>query len=286
MQSVRAFGQFSQFLMQRIAFAIFAIAALALLGATLMAALGQWSWISLPLQYQGAPVQDAGMYAQIGLTVLALGMCFFMPANSRIMKLETSHRRFDIGMDDVAKAYAAVHAADRQSTFQLNSEFDAVRERLAYLRDHPDLSTLEPKVLEVAAQMSHLSTELAQVYSDEKIARARKFLEQRQEEIELFNSRLDQAQVISEEMKHWVHEIEVEESVCASHLRRLRAEMDEIMPELGTHSVVSTQDKSVEKDVQKDTLGEMMQAMDKMDHQLDPSTIGNSVIEIPAKAAE
>jgi len=103
-----------------------------------------WDWISLSLQYQGAPVENAGMYAQIGLTVLAIGLCFYLPSNRRIMQLETSHRRFSIGMQDVARAYAAVHAADRQQTFQLSSEFDAVRERLAYLRDHPDLSTLEP----------------------------------------------------------------------------------------------------------------------------------------------
>jgi len=36
-------------------------------------------------------------------------------------------------------------------------EFDAVRERLAYLRDHPDLSRLEPEVLEVAAHGYSLS---------------------------------------------------------------------------------------------------------------------------------
>lgn len=34
-------------------------------------------------------------------------------------------------MQDVARA----HAADRTGVFQLSSEFDAERERLAYLRD-------------------------------------------------------------------------------------------------------------------------------------------------------
>lgn len=278
MQSVRAFGQFSQFILQRIALVTFCLAALAMLGATLMAAFGHWAWISLPLQYQGASVENAGMYAQIALTVLAMGMCFFLPSNTRIMRLETSHRRFTISMNDVASAYAAVHAADRKSTFQLNSEFDAVRERLAYLRDHPDLSTLEPKVLEVAAQMSHLSTELAQVYSDEKIARARSFLEQRQEEIELFNSRLEQARLISTEMKQWVHEIEVEESVCATHLKRLRAEMEEVMPELGTHTVVQTLDEDLE--------GDGMEDIQKMHDFLNPTALDNSVVEMPPKAAE
>jgi len=66
----------------------------------------------------------------------------------------------------------------------MSSEFDAVRERLAYLRDHPDLDSLEPQVLELAAQMSHQSRELSDIYNDEKVTRAKTFLKQRQEEAE------------------------------------------------------------------------------------------------------
>ncbi len=266
-KSIRALAYLIQFLMQRLALVVFVCAALALLGATVMATLGQWSWISLSLRYDGVAVENAGMYAQIGLTVLAIGMCFFLPSNRRIMQLENSHRRFSVGMEDVARAYAAVHAADRQRTFQLSSEFDAVRERLAYLRDHPDLSTLEPSLLEVAAQMSHISAELAQVYSDDKIARARGFLEQRQEEIALFNNRLDQAKAISTEMKQWLHEVELEESVCAAQLERLKAEMQELLPELGLEKVVRTADDVIAEGAE-------------------PTAIDNTVIEIPPKAAE
>ncbi|MGC1495209.1 MAG: DNA repair protein [Sulfitobacter sp.] len=255
---MRAIGYLIQFLMQRLALLVFVLGAVALLGATIMATLGQWSWISLSLQYQGAPVENAGMYAQIGLTVLAVSICFFLPSNRRIMQLENSHRRFSIGMNDVAQAYAAVHAADRAATFKLSSEFDAVRERLAYLRDHPDLSTLEPSLLEVAAQMSHISKELATVYSDDKIKRARDFLKQRQQEVELFNERLDQAKSISTDLKHWLHEVELEESVAAAQLDRLRAEMREILPELGMESVVRAT----------------------------PTALDNTIIEMQPKAAE
>ena len=86
---------------------------------------------------------------------------------------------------------------------------------------------------------SHISKELATVYADEKIERARNFLKQRQEEVNLFNSRLDQAKGITSEMKHWLHEVELEESVAAAQLDRLRAEMREIMPELGIERTVS-----------------------------------------------
>ncbi len=149
-------------------------------------------------------------------------------------------------MSDVSRAYGAVHAADRGDTFRISSEFDAVRERLAYLRDHPDLSTLEPAVLEIAAQMSYVSKELAQVYSDERITRARGFLEQRQFELDQFNARLDQAKVASTEMKHWLHEIELEESVAAAQLDRLRDELKDVLPKLGLETVVRKDDTVVE----------------------------------------
>lgn len=258
MKSLHALAYFIQFCFQRLAFVTFVAAALALLGSTLMAAFGQWSWISITLEYEGQPVENAGMYVQIGLTVLAIGMCFFLPSNRRIMQLENSHRSFSVGMQDVARAYSVAHAKDRNSAFQLSSEFDSVRERLAFMRNHPDLSTLEPGLLEVAAQMSHLSSELATVYSDEKVARARSFLKQRQEETELFNDRLDQAKAISNDLKHWAQQVDLDESVAAAQLERLRAELREVLPEMGLEAKKPT----------------------------DPTALDNTVVDLPAKAAE
>ena len=43
-------------------------------------------------------------------------------------------------------------------------------------------------------------------------------------------------------MKHWLHEVELEESVAAAQLDRLRAEMREIMPELGIDRMVTAND--------------------------------------------
>lgn len=233
MAHVKAIAFLIQFLMQRLALVVFAFVALATLTATAMAAFGALPWIEFTLRWNGVTVPQAGMYVQIGVAFLALGLCFFLPSNRRIFALENSHRQFSIGMNDVARAYGAVHAADRGQTFRISSEFDSVRERLAYLRDHPDLSTLEPSVLEVAAQMSHVSRELAEVYADERVARARSFLEQRQFELEQFNHRLDHAKIISSELKHWHHEIELEESVAAAQLSRLKDQLRDILPELG-----------------------------------------------------
>jgi glycine cleavage system regulatory protein len=268
MHQLKAAGFFFQYVLQRLSLLFFAACAAALTTASIMAALGYWAWIELPLSYDGAPLADAGMYLQLFLTVLSAAICFFLPANARIMRLENSHRQFTVSMDDVARAYGAVHAADRGRAFRLSSEFDAVRERLAYLRDHPDLSGLEPALLETAAQMSHISRELAEVYSDDKLTRARNFLKQRQEEIAQFNSRLDQAKAISTEMKHWLHEVELEESVAAAQLARLSEEMNEILPHLGRETVFAVKNRDVPSELP-----------------LDSTALDNSVYELP-KAAE
>lgn len=231
-------------ILQRLAVLIFAVSALALGAVTVMAAFGLAPWLEFSVTIGDVVHDEAGMYAQIGLTGLALLLCFFLPSNARIMRLETSHRRFSIGMQDVARAYAVAHSADREGLFHLSSEFDAVRERLAYLRAHPDLDQLEPQLLEVAAQMSHISRELAETYSDERVARARDFLRQRQHEVEQFNARLDQAKQVTSELKHWLHEVELEESVAASQLQRLQDELRDLLPDPG-HEQIARADGTI-----------------------------------------
>ncbi|RXV66589.1 DNA repair protein [Roseovarius sp. A46] len=225
-------------LFQRLAAIILVLSALALVAATTAAAVGALPWLEFEVTFGGETYANAGHIAQIGVTVLAVLLCFYLPSNARIMALETSHRRFDIGMQDIARAYHAAHAADREGVFHLSSEFDAVRERLAWLREHPDLGGLEPGLLEVAAQMSHISQELADVYSEEKVARARQFLHQRQEEVAAFNDRIERAKAVSQELRHWAHEVELEESVAASQLARLREDLLAVLPELGIEEVL------------------------------------------------
>ncbi|WP_052272280.1 hypothetical protein [Leisingera sp. ANG-M7] len=222
----------AQTALMRFAFALICLAAAAMLAATTLSALGVWPWLSLQAGLGGEPMPQAGMAAQIALTALAVMLAFFLPANGRIMALETSHRRFSMNMEDVLQAYQLAHAGDRAGVFTLTSEFDAVKERLAFMRDHPDLQGLEPDVLEVAAQMSQVSRELAETYSDAKVARARQFLKQRQEELEIFKARLEDAQIIMHELRQWTRDVEIEESIAKSHLGRLRGELFELLPEL------------------------------------------------------
>ncbi len=235
---LKAAALITQSVFQRLATLVLLLSALGLSTATLAAAAGLVPWLEVTAGLGSIPLPHAGQSAQIGLTVLAILLCFFLPTNARIMALETSHRRFAIGMQDVARAYHAAHATDRAGLFQMSSEFDAVRERLIWLRDHPDLGKLEPGILDVAAQMSHISRDLADIYSDAKVARARTFLAERQQEVEMFNTRIDQAKQISRELQHWAQEVELEESVAASQLQRLRDALREVLPELGFEAMV------------------------------------------------
>ncbi|MEO0668210.1 MAG: DNA repair protein [Pseudomonadota bacterium] len=225
-------GRLLAAVMQRIALILFAILALALVMATALATAGYLPWIDLAVTRGGRPVPDAGAYVQVGLTVFAVTLCFFLPSNARILRLETSHRQFSVGVDDITRAYHAAHHADRSGAFTLADAFESTRDRLAFLRDHPDLGMLEPELLELAAKMSHISRDVAEAYSDDKVARARSFLQERQFEIERFNERLEQARAIHTEFSTWINRLELEENVARAHLERLLDEMERLLPEL------------------------------------------------------
>lgn len=219
--------------LQLIAMAVLAIAAAAALAATIAAALGYLPWLELTARFGETTVPWAGMALQIFLTTLLVTLVFFLPSSGRVLALENSHRNFRISMNDVARAYHVAHTADRAGVFTMSSEFDAVRERLAFLRDHPDLGHLEHEVMEVAAQMGEQARELADIYSDEKVARAKKFLAARQEDAERQQERIIEALHICRELKRWSDQVELEESVVASQLAQLDDQLREILPELG-----------------------------------------------------
>ncbi len=226
---------------QRIAYAAVIVLALGLTGYSLLAALGTLPFPELALSFGGTPVEQAGASALYALTGIALTLCFFLPTNARVMALENSHRSFHMGMTDVARAYAAAHASDRAGNFRLAGEFDSVRERIDFLGRHPDLTDLEPPVLELAAQMSHLSRELAETYSDAKVDRARDFLKSRQREIADFNERLDAAKATASEIRNWTRQVELDESVARAQLDRLRDDLFELLPELAPEPAPATE---------------------------------------------
>jgi len=220
-----------------------AMAAIAILaglmgGLTLMSLAGLSPWIRLDADYGGVPLPWAGMALQIGFTLFCVGLCFFLPASRRILKLEASHRAFHMNMEDVARAYRVSHAADRSGLFKAASEFDSVRERINQLRTHPDLGALEPAVMEVAAQMSHESRELARIYSADKVARARGFLRARQEEAARMYDTIKMARDKCDQLRNWLLEVQTEEALVKRHLSRLEADLLELLPQLGFDTLI------------------------------------------------
>ncbi len=228
----------------RLTFFLICAAALFAVTTTILSAIGILPWLSLQAGLSNGATIDAGVYVQAGLTALILMLVFYLPSNARMMALENTHREFTMNMQDVAGAYQVAHAADRSGVFALASEFDAVKERMAFLRDHPDLQGLEPQVLELAAQMSQISQELAETYGDTKVERARAFLRQRQEEVEQFQQRIEEAQIIQHELRQWTRDIEIEESIAKSQLARLRDELFDLLPELSAQLQSPTDDQT------------------------------------------
>ncbi|WP_211642157.1 DNA repair protein [Loktanella sp. SALINAS62] len=212
---------------------VVAVVAVAAVTFTMMSALGFAGWLAIDATIGGVAYPQAGLWLQIAVTAILVAMAFFLPTNARLLQLERSHRDFQISMDDVKIAYNEVHHADRKGVFTLSSEFDAVRERLAYLRDHPDLTRLEPQVLEVAAQMGQTSRHLAEVYSEERIARAKAFLTARQKEAEDQQEQILEALHICEQIRSWSAQVEMEESRVASQLAHLDESLQNVLPLLG-----------------------------------------------------
>ncbi len=202
----------------------------ALLGAVTsgLAFAGLLPWPQLSIQYAGEIVPWAGMALQLGLTALLVMVALFLPSTRRVMKLEMSHREFRVNMDDVTHAYRAAHMADRAETFQMRREFDAVRERYQFLKEHPSLAEMDADLLTIAAQMSEQSRELAEVYSDEKVARAKESLVQRQADAQNLDERIQQAFADARELKRLMDDVDIEESSVASQLDRLRKEVADL----------------------------------------------------------
>ena len=207
--------------------AMAAFAAIALL----IFATGLKEWPVLLVQLQSGGLVNIAP-ALIGAVFVLSGLLLsFMPANWRVLALENSHRSFRMRMEDVARAYMVAHAADREGVFQMSSEFDAVRERIVHLRDHPELGELEPDVLDVAAQMIRISEDLAARYSDAKVTRAKSFLAQRRDEAAMTDARIEDALHVTREMRRLIEAVEMEEIVAASRLAQLRAELDGLLPQ-------------------------------------------------------
>lgn len=215
-------------LVQQFCTFILLAAALCAVAATGAAFSGLLPWLEMPVSVGGGVVTNAGMFAQIGGTALLVVLAGFLPSNARVHRLEVTNRDFHLSMADVAQAYAYVHQADRDGAFQLSREFDTMRDRIEWMRQHPDLAGLEHDVLQVAAQMSVESRNLADIYTEEKVGRARSFLRQRQHEVEDYRQKISMAQATVGEIKRWMQAVSVEEGLAEKQLERLQKDLADV----------------------------------------------------------
>ncbi|MXQ07724.1 DNA repair protein [Alphaproteobacteria bacterium GH1-50] len=219
--------------LQAMSMALVAALALGLTLSFVLSTAGILPGLTATLTLSDGTALAAGPALHGAAALVALLLVAYMPANWRMRALETSHRSFRMGQDDVIRAYRAAHAADRAGAFKLGSEYDAVRERMEHLANHPDLGHLEPGILELAAQMSQTSQDLARKYSDETVARARAFLTERQTEAERMQERIETALAASRDIRRWHDRVALDEDVAQSRLNVLIAELDEVLPEIG-----------------------------------------------------
>lgn len=208
------------------ALAIAGLAAIVSVGATALAFAGVLPWPEISLAYAGQPVAWAGPVLQVGVTAILVTLALSLPSARRVLRLELSHRRFEIGMDDVTRAYRAAHMADRSEIFGMVREFDAVRERYQYLRHHPELAEIDAELLTMAAQMSEQSRQLAETFSDAKVARARESLLQRRKDADELQNRIQSAFTSIREIRRLIEDVDIEECAVAAQMQRLREELD------------------------------------------------------------
>lgn len=212
-------GNFAQML----AAGALAATALGMLAVTALSTAGVLPWLELQLSF-GAPMPLAGVGVQIGATLLLLVLASYIPASFRVAKLEMSHRRFEVGMDDVTRAYRAAHMADRAETFEIRREFDAVRQRYKFLKDQPDLKDIDDELLVIAAQMSETSRDLAERFSDRRIARVREGLQRRAEDAESLEAQLLAIRAENEKLAKMRTDAEMSESAFRKQVDVLQAE--------------------------------------------------------------
>ncbi len=213
---------------QLFAMAFFSIIGLTLLVATGLAFMGILPWIEIALTFDDFSIPWAGQAVQIGVTALFLMLAVYVPTVRHVMVLEASHRDFAVSMDDITRAYQAAHLADRKQSFEMEREFDAVRERYDFLRRHPDLPEIDGELLTVAAQMSQQSRDLAQTFSDARVQRAKEALRQRMENALELQSQIENANAASRELRRQIEDVDFQERSAASQLMRLREDLAEL----------------------------------------------------------
>lgn len=168
------------------------------------------------------------LLAALLVSVVGLTLTAGQPLNQMQLRWD-----FSLRMEDVAKAYYAVHHADRSGIFQLPEQFDAVRQRMQWLQSQPELSNYESDVLLLAAQMSETTKSLASRYNDDTVKRAEQFLVQREQECERFEALVVEARSAYTTVQTKARKLQLQHETTSSELNALHEDMRRQLEPLG-----------------------------------------------------
>lgn len=202
--------------------AVLSCAVLAVGAYTLLCLVGIAPWLQLPVTFGETTYEYGGMVVQIALTALLLCLLAYLPGVSRVLQLEQSHRSFSLTLEDIARAFDACHSAERKGVFTLDREHDAVMERFAYLKAHPELDGIADDLLEIVAKMSFESKKYGKKYSDKKVKKLRKALRKMDQE-------LDRKEYQNQQMTTWVPQLEAELNRLSKRQTSTVKQYDELM---------------------------------------------------------
>ena len=115
---------------QALAMALLILAAAVSFITTILAFSGLLPWPAISIAYGGADLPWFGQALQIGITALLILLAATFPSMNRVMRLEHSHRRFEIGMDDITRAYRRAHAVVVREELDDQAMYQRVLEQL------------------------------------------------------------------------------------------------------------------------------------------------------------
>ena len=122
--------------------------------------------------------------------------------------------------------------ADRAETFEIRREFDDIRQRYKYLKGQPGLAEIDDELLTLGAQMSHESRDLAETFSDRRVARVRENLQQRKEDAAALEDRLEKIKTETVGLERLKEDLGISDQELADRIISLQSTLTELqLPE-------------------------------------------------------
>lgn len=211
---------------------------LTLVGAVSISAISWWYLAMIKLgQAVALDVTITGVDRGETAVLLVALLCSCIPiamwAGGQPLRSAEIDRTYQISMDDITRAYAVAHQADRSGIFTLQGEFDGVRARMNVLMQHPELQNLSPELRVVAAQMSQVSRDLARRYNNQAVTDAYTLIEQCEQECARLEALVSQGIEAEAVIRIAVQKLDLRLTTAHSRLQAAEDAINEKLQPLG-----------------------------------------------------